>query len=103
MFFPSVSGMSSNQSFERTGLNRLVSLRSPTAVLARRSTQIRYPAPVNLNARCVFLLIIAILTTGAGPLIAGESECFGTVSNGRIEGAVKLPTSGPCRIPGTQY
>ena len=29
----------------------------------------------------VFLLIIAILTTVAGPLIAGESQCFGTVSN----------------------
>jgi len=43
----------------------------------------------------VFLLIIAILTTVAGPLIAGESQCFGTVSNGRIEGTVKLPTSGP--------
>lgn len=26
---------------------------------------------------------------------AAESECFGTVSNGRIEGSVKLPGSGP--------
>jgi hypothetical protein len=30
-----------NQSLERTGLNRLASLRSVMAVLARRSTQIR--------------------------------------------------------------
>jgi len=35
------SGAPSNQSFERTGLGRLVSLRSATAVLARRSTQVR--------------------------------------------------------------
>jgi penicillin-insensitive murein endopeptidase len=27
--------------------------------------------------------------------IAGESQCYGTVSNGRIEDSVKLPTSGP--------
>ncbi len=43
----------------------------------------------------VFLTNNCILTTVAGPLIAGESQCFGTVSNGRIEGAVKLPMSGP--------
>jgi hypothetical protein len=36
-----VSGVRPNQSLERTGLGRLVSLRSVTAVLARRSTQIR--------------------------------------------------------------
>jgi len=37
-------GLPPNQSFERTGLNRLVSLRSINAVLARRSTQIRWAA-----------------------------------------------------------
>jgi len=42
MSFLGVScGMSPNQSLERTGLGRLVSLRSVGAMLARRSTQIR--------------------------------------------------------------
>ena len=31
----------------------------------------------------------------AGPAAADESVCFGTVAKGRIEGAVKLPPSGP--------
>jgi penicillin-insensitive murein DD-endopeptidase len=26
--------------------------------------------------------------------LAGDSQCFGTVNNGRIEGSVKLPSSG---------
>lgn len=30
----------------------------------------------------------------ASPVIAAESRCYGTVSNGRIEGSVKLPTDG---------
>ena len=39
-----MSGLPSNQSLERTGVNRLVSLRSVTVALDRRSTQIRYAA-----------------------------------------------------------
>lgn len=35
------------------------------------------------------LLLLAQLS------IASESQCYGTVSNGRIEDSVKLPTSGP--------
>ncbi len=31
----------------------------------------------------------------AGPTHAAESQCFGTVANGRIEHSVALPTSGP--------
>jgi len=32
---------------------------------------------------------------GGDAAAASESQCFGTVSNGRIERSVKLPTSGP--------
>jgi len=41
-------------------------------------------------------LIAAVLTVlSAQAPAATESQCFGTVSKGRIEGSVKLPTSGP--------
>jgi penicillin-insensitive murein endopeptidase len=38
----------------------------------------------------------ALLAFGAsGQAVAGESTCFGTVSNGRLEDGVRLPLSGP--------
>lgn len=37
------------------------------------------------------LVLLACGTTA----IAGESVCYGKVSNGRIDGAIKLPSSGP--------
>jgi len=40
-------------------------------------------------------LIAAILTTLSAQALAADSQCFGTVSKGRIENSVKLPTSGP--------
>lgn len=40
--------------------------------------------------------ILASLTLFVVSLaVAGESQCYGTVSNGRIENSVKLPASGP--------
>jgi penicillin-insensitive murein DD-endopeptidase len=40
-------------------------------------------------------LIAAMLPTLSVQALAADSQCFGTVSKGRIEGSVKLPTSGP--------
>lgn len=40
-------------------------------------------------------LIAAALTVLSAQTFAADSQCFGTVSKGRIEGSVKLPTSGP--------
>lgn len=37
-------------------------------------------------------MLLAVLSPHVS---AVESQCFGTVSNGRVEGSVKLPTSGP--------
>lgn len=39
-------------------------------------------------------LIAAVLTALTTHAPAAESQCFGTVNNGRIEGSVKLPVSG---------
>jgi penicillin-insensitive murein endopeptidase len=41
------------------------------------------------------LLWVAMMCAPVGAAQATESQCFGTVSNGRIEGSVKLPVSGP--------
>jgi len=41
------------------------------------------------------LLWVAMLFWQLGVAQAAESQCFGTVSNGRIEDSVKLPVSGP--------
>lgn len=38
--------------------------------------------------------IVAALSTISTLVSAADSQCFGTVGNGRIEGAVKLPLSG---------
>ena len=43
----------------------------------------------------VALAIATLCFLQAFSAMAAESECFGTVNNGRIEGSVKLPTSGP--------
>lgn len=41
-------------------------------------------------------LVCAALVAGAfGSVHAAESQCFGSVSNGRMEGGVKLPVRGP--------
>jgi penicillin-insensitive murein DD-endopeptidase len=40
-------------------------------------------------------LIAAMLSTLSAQALAADSQCFGTVSKGRIERSVKLPTSGP--------
>lgn len=40
-------------------------------------------------------LIVAILVATSAQSFAADSQCFGTVSKGRIENSVKLPTSGP--------
>ena len=40
-------------------------------------------------------LLAAVLTVLSAQALAADSQCFGTVSKGRIEGSVKLPTSGP--------
>lgn len=45
--------------------------------------------------RCISVLLGALLSVQAFATFAAESQCFGTVSNGRIEGSVKLPLSGP--------
>lgn len=38
---------------------------------------------------------LAVPALMAGPAAAADSQCFGTVSQGRIEHSVALPTSGP--------
>lgn len=43
----------------------------------------------------VFLRCLVILALCANPLISYSSTCFGTAANGRLEGGVKLPRSGP--------
>lgn len=40
-------------------------------------------------------LIAAVLVGLSAQVLAADSQCFGTVSQGRIEGSVKLPVSGP--------
>lgn len=40
-------------------------------------------------------LLLCSLGTLSGHAMAAESQCYGTVSHGRIEQSVKLPTSGP--------
>lgn len=40
-------------------------------------------------------LIATVLATASAQAPAADSQCFGTVSKGRIEGSVKLPTNGP--------
>lgn len=40
-------------------------------------------------------LIAAVLATASAQSLAADSQCFGTVNKGRIEGSVKLPASGP--------
>lgn len=40
-------------------------------------------------------LIAVVLVTLFAQVFAAGSQCFGTVSKGRIEGSVKLPASGP--------
>lgn len=44
--------------------------------------------------RTLVLLAVAVFAVFE-PAFAGDSQCFGTVSNGRIEGSVRLPTKGP--------
>ena len=44
--------------------------------------------------KCVSLIAI-VLPALAVQASATESQCFGIVSKGRIEGSVKLPASGP--------
>lgn len=41
------------------------------------------------------LLALALLASLAGPAPAAGSQCYGTVSKGRLSGAVSLPVSGP--------
>jgi penicillin-insensitive murein endopeptidase len=45
------------------------------------------------------LALLGLLTALNGGAIAAESRCFGTVSHGRIEGSVALPTEGPNFTP----
>ncbi|OYU25295.1 MAG: replication initiation protein [Burkholderiales bacterium PBB2] len=40
-------------------------------------------------------LLSAFLSLQPLALVAAESQCYGTVSNGRLEGGVKLPSEGP--------
>jgi len=40
-------------------------------------------------------LVAAVAVALSAQAFAAESQCFGTVSKGRIEGSVRLPTSGP--------
>jgi penicillin-insensitive murein endopeptidase len=40
-------------------------------------------------------LVIAVTAILSAPAFAADSQCFGTVSKGHIEGSVKLPASGP--------
>ena len=40
-------------------------------------------------------VLFAALSLQASDLVAAESQCYGTVSNGRLEGGVKLPGDGP--------
>ena len=46
-------------------------------------------------ARTVVLFVVAVLAGTSSQALAAESQCFGTVSNGRIDGSVRLPASGP--------
>jgi len=41
------------------------------------------------------LLLLGSFGILSSPAWAGESQCYGTVGDGRIENSVKLPTSGP--------
>ncbi len=45
--------------------------------------------------RFAWFLIALISLQPASSLVAAESQCYGTVSNGRLEGGVKLPSQGP--------
>ena len=47
------------------------------------------PAPIRAVAVAIVLLVLATSTQ------AKESTCYGTVSKGRLENGVRLPTSGP--------
>jgi penicillin-insensitive murein DD-endopeptidase len=40
-------------------------------------------------------LVAAVAVTLSAQVFAADSQCFGTVSKGRLEGSVKLPASGP--------
>lgn len=44
--------------------------------------------------RFTWFLIALISLQPVSSLIAAESQCYGTVSNGRLEGGVKLPSQG---------
>lgn len=45
--------------------------------------------------RSLNALITGVLAALSAPAFSAGSQCFGTVNKGRIEGSVKLPTSGP--------
>lgn len=40
-------------------------------------------------------ILLVALALSASPLLAADSQCFGTTSKGRLEGGVALPRSGP--------
>jgi penicillin-insensitive murein endopeptidase len=48
-----------------------------------------------VRARAVVILVAAILAGPSSHALAAESQCFGTVSNGRIDDSVRLPARGP--------
>jgi len=45
------------------------------------------------------LTLLGLLTVLSSGALAADSQCFGTVSEGRIEGSVALPTEGPNFTP----
>lgn len=48
-----------------------------------------------MSSKTISSLLAAAALASCTAASAGDSRCFGTVSNGRIEGAVKLPLQGP--------
>lgn len=60
--------------------------------------QMRFPADAvrrfsSCSLQCVAVLVVALFVCSR-PVVAADSQCYGTVSNGRVENSVKLPASG---------
>jgi len=54
----------------------------------------RDPRPIGITTKLAPLVAIVAAALSA-QVFAADSQCFGTVSKGHIEGSVKLPASGP--------
>src|SRR6188474_3128375 len=69
-------------------------LRSCGYEMTLRPSIRKAPHPKGTTAKLASL-VAAVAVTLSAKALAADSQCFGTVSKGRIERSVKLPTSGP--------